>query len=445
MIHPKILTLKNRGFTLIETLVGSIVFALVAVAAYQAFAGLMSAVLSSRAKVAATSIATEKFEIIRNLPYVDVGISGGIPSGKIARNQTVTRDGYIFHIQTTIRNYDDPFDGTITGSPSDTSPSDYRLVHLDINCSNCKHFSPLQFTTLVAPYALETASNNGALFIQVFDALGSPVQGASVHIENNNVVPAISIDETTDNGGWIKIVDAPTGVNVYNITATKTGYTADQTYPLGGVAGANPLNPDSTVVIQQVTQTSLSIDRASTLSVSSLDNACLALPDIDFSITGTKKIGLPNTLKYPTQNFSTDISGSKTITNVEWDDYNIALNEATYDLVGVSSFPTTSISPNENKSINITTTPHLDKALMVSVQDNNGAPIDGATVELQRVGFVETKNTNSGACPTPGQVFWNGLLDGTYTLTVSKSGYQDSIASFPLSSAWQHRNLILLP
>lgn len=445
MIHQKILALKNRGFTLIETLVGSIVFALVAVAAYQAFAGLMSAVLASRAKVAATSIATEKFEIIRNLPYVDVGISGGIPTGKIARNQTVNRDGYSFDIQTTIRNYDDPFDGTIAGIPGDTSPSDYRLVHLDINCSNCKHFSPLQFTTLVAPYALETASTNGALFIQVFDALGNPVQGASVHIENNSTVPAISIDETTDNGGWIRIVDAPTGVNVYNISATKTGYTTDQTYPLGGAAGANPLNPDSTVVIQQVTQTSLSIDRTSTLEVTSLDNACLPTPSIDFSITGTKKIGLPDTLKYPTANFSTDLLGTETISNIEWDDYHIELNTGLFDMVGVSSFPITSISPNETKAIDIITTPHLDNALLVSVQDNNGLPIDGATVDIQTAGFSNTKDTNSGTCPTPGQAFWNGLTGGTYTMTVSKAGYQSDVSTFPLSAPYQHRNIILLP
>ncbi|MEK7140902.1 MAG: prepilin-type N-terminal cleavage/methylation domain-containing protein, partial [Patescibacteria group bacterium] len=270
---------RKEGFTLIETLVGSVVFALVALSAYQAFSGLMDGVSVSRAKIAATSLVNEQLEIIRNLAYDNVGIESGLPAGTIERTQTLLRDNYSFTVTTTIRNIDDPFDGTIGGNPSDTSPADYKSVDLDITCSNCKRFNPIKFTTLVAPYALETASTNGALFMQVIDAQGVPIQGASVHLVNTQTNPDIIIDETTDNGGWIKIVDAPPGVNAYNIIATKSGYTTDQTYPPGGVAGADPINPDATVVIQQVTQTSFSIDRISTLAVSSVDAACAALPN----------------------------------------------------------------------------------------------------------------------------------------------------------------------
>ena len=77
----------NKGFTLIETLVGSIIFLIIALSAYNAFGVLMNIVAASRAKLAATSVANEKFEIIRNLPYSDVGIIAGIPAGKIQRNQ----------------------------------------------------------------------------------------------------------------------------------------------------------------------------------------------------------------------------------------------------------------------------------------------------------------------------------------------------------------------
>src|SRR3989338_7563998 len=209
----------------------------------------MDAVLQSQAKIAATTVANEGFEIIRNLPYADVGILGGLPVGKIPRTRTVLRDNYSFNVTTTIRSVDDPFDGTIEGSPSDTSPADYKLTDQDITCTNCKIFNPLKFTTLVAPHALETGMNNGALFIQVFDAGGIPIPNTS-----------LNIDETTDNTGCVKIVDAPPGTNAYNIIATKSGFTQDQTYPLNGVAGPNPNKHDPTVVLQQVTQTSLSID-----------------------------------------------------------------------------------------------------------------------------------------------------------------------------------------
>src|SRR3989344_2389895 len=242
---------NQKGFTLIETLVGSVIFVVLALSAYKAFGVLMDTVVMSRAKLVATTLANEKFEIIRNLPYDDVGILGGLPVGKIQRTEIILRDDYSFTIQTTIRSVDDTFDGTIGGSPSDTSPADYKLADLDISCSNCKTFTPLNFTTLVAPRALETASNNGALFIQVFDSGGVPVSGASVHIVNTETNPDTIIDETTDNGGWIKIVDAPPGINAYNIVATKSGFTKDETYPPGGTAGPDPIKPNPTVVLHQ--------------------------------------------------------------------------------------------------------------------------------------------------------------------------------------------------
>jgi prepilin-type N-terminal cleavage/methylation domain-containing protein len=438
--------MNQKGFTLIETLVGSAILLILALSTYKAFGVLMDAVSLSRAKIAATSIANEKFEIIRNLPYNDVGIIGGLPIGKIERNQIVVRDNYSFNITNTIRNIDDLFDGTIGGNPSDLSPADYKSVDLEISCSNCKIFSPLKFTTIIAPHSLETASSNGALFIKVFDKGGLPIQGVTVNIVNTQANPDININETTDNEGWVKIIDAPPGTNAYNITATKLGYSQDQTYPIGGAAGPDPLLSDATVVIQQVTQPGLSIDRTSSLAVATIDSACLALPNIGFSLTGTKLIGEPSVLKYPTQNFTTDASGNYTFPSLEWNSYQVLLTSGLYDLAGTSLLPTFAIDPNENKSLQLVVVPHLEKALLVSVKDQNNSAIDGATVNLVKGIFDETKTTNSGACTTPGEVFWNGLEGGVYTLTVSKTGYQTSITNnLSISSSWQNQNIVLTP
>lgn len=440
-------SLKNkRGFSLIETLVGSAVFILIALTSYKAFGVLMEAVASSQAKIAATSVANERLEIIRNLPFSDVGIVAGIPVGKVARTQNISRDGYSFTVQTTIRNVDDTFDGTIGGSPNDTSPADYKMVDLDISCTNCKNsFTPLKFTSLVSPRALETASTNGALFVQVFDSAGLPVTGADVHIVNTQTNPDTIIDEVTDNGGWVKIVDAPPGTNAYNIAATKNGYSQDQTYPLGGAAGPTPLKPDSTVVIQQVTQISLSIDRTSTLNVSTVDGACLALSSVGFSLTGTKLIGTPSVLKYPAHNFTTDGLGSYLATGLEWDTYSALLTSGLLDLAGSTPLPSFSISANSTQALQLVAVPHVNRALLVSVKNSTGTAIDGATVRLQKSGFDQTKTTNSGACATPGQVFWNGLASGTYTMTITKAGYQTSVTSVDMTPNWQNQTITLNP
>ncbi len=436
---------NQKGFTLIEMLVGSAVFVVIALAAYQAFSVLMATTLYTRIKVSATELANERFEIIRNLPYSDVGIVGGLPVGKIVRVQNITRDNYSFTVQTTIRSVDDPFDGTIGGSPNDTSPADYKLVDLDITCSSCKNFSTLSFTTLIAPHALETASTNGALYMRVIDSSGIAVPSASFHIVNTHTSPATVIDETTDNTGWVKIIDAPPGTNVYNISATKSGYTTDQTYPIGGAAGANPVKPDATVVTKQVTQTSFAIDRTSSLTINTVNSSCVALPSIGFSLTGTKLIGT-NVFKYPTHNFTTDSAGNYSLPSLEWDTYSALLTSASYDLAGTTPLPTFGINPNESKNLQLIAVPHLNRALLVSVKTSAGVTIDGATVRLQKSGFDQTQTTNSGSCATPGQVFWNGLTNGTYTLTVTKTGYQtNTIASYSVSSTWQNLNVTLTP
>jgi prepilin-type N-terminal cleavage/methylation domain-containing protein len=436
---------KEKGFTLIETLVGTAIFLVVALSAYNAFSVLMDAVLASRAKVAATLVANERVEIIRNMPYADVGIVGGIPVGKISRTQVVVRDNYSFGVQTTIRSVDDPFDGTIGGNPPDTSPADYKLVDLDITCSNCKLFTPLKFVTLVAPHALETASANGALFIQVFDSGGIPVAGASVHIVNTQTNPDTIIDETTDNAGFVKIVDAPPGTNAYNITVTKTGYSQDQTYPGGGAAGPNPIKIDSTLVAQVVTQITFAIDKVGSLTTTTVNAACAPLPSIGFSLTGTKLIGTPAVLKYPAKNFTTDATGNFAIQNLEWDAYSALLTSVTFDLAGSTPFPNFSINPNENKTLKLVAVPHVNGALLVSVKDSSGTAIDSASVELQKAGFDQTKTTNSGTCPTPGQVFWNGLANGPYTLTVSKTGFQTSVTAINVPTSWMNQNVTLTP
>ena len=126
----KIFHSDNRGFSLVELLVGVAVLSVVAVAVYNSYSGIFKIVYDSRAKLDAVDLANEQLEIARNLPYSQVGIAGGIPTGTMAHLQTVTRDSATFTVTTTVRNIEDPFDGTLGGAPNDTSPADYKLVEV---------------------------------------------------------------------------------------------------------------------------------------------------------------------------------------------------------------------------------------------------------------------------------------------------------------------------
>ena len=150
----------KKGFTLIETLVAATILALVGGAVYGVFAKITRYSSDLRARSLATTMANEQFEVIRNLPYSQVGIVGGVPSGLVAHTQTLTRGGKGFLVTTTIRNIDDPFDGTIGGSPNDLSPADNKLVEIQIDCLTCNASTTAIFSGRVAPKNLETASTN---------------------------------------------------------------------------------------------------------------------------------------------------------------------------------------------------------------------------------------------------------------------------------------------
>ena len=112
----------SGGFLLAELLVGVTVFAIIAISVYQTYTSIFNSVYLSRAKINAVDLIDEELEIVRNLPYADVGIVGSIPSGKLVRSQSLVRGGNQFDVTTTGRNVDDPFDGTLGGNPNDRSP-----------------------------------------------------------------------------------------------------------------------------------------------------------------------------------------------------------------------------------------------------------------------------------------------------------------------------------
>lgn len=405
-IYTKKASGHRSGFTLVEVLVSVAVFAYISVSIYQGYVKVMEVVRVSRVKVASAALANEQLEIIRNLPYADVGISGGLPAGKVIQNQTLTRDGVSFDVKATIRNIDDPFDGTIGGTPNDTSPADYKLIEVEISCPTCKNFQPVSFTSYVAPKGLETTSTNGALFVRVFNAVGQPVSGANVHIENNQASPPIVIDDTTNNDGVLQIVDAPPGVEAYEITVSKPGYSQEKTYLTGAPGNPNPVKPHATVGVQQVTQTSFSIDLTSTLNIASVSETCTPVGDIDFSLEGLKLIGTaPDVLKYNV-NHITNGAGNKTIPALEWGTYNALLTDASYDLIGSTPLLPLTLNPSTNQDFKLIVASKDPRSLLVTVKDaSTQLPLSGTSVTLEKTGYNNTLTTGRGFLR---QTDWSG-------------------------------------
>lgn len=393
---------RSGGFSLIEVIVASAIFAVVALAIYQGFFSITNLIAASRDKIAMIDLVNSEFELIRNLSYSNVGLQGGVPNGVLSATTTATKDGRQFEVTRVIRNVDDPFDGTIGGSPNDLSPADYKMVQISVSCLSCKN--PLDFSAVanVAPKNLETASTNGALFVRVFDANGNPVPQANVSV--SSAATGISINDTTNNEGLLAIVDIPPAQNAYRIVTTKSGFTTDRTYP-SSAGNPNPINPDATVLLQQLTQVSFIIDRVSTINVRSKDLQCAAVPDVPFSIAGAKLIGTnPDVLKF-SGNYTTDTSGEKILNDMEWDTFTFTVG-GSFNLIGLNPISPFNVLPNATQNVDIIIGSGAPNNLLVSVRDSaTSLPLSEVNLTLNQGSFVATKVTGRGYME---QTDWSG-------------------------------------
>ncbi len=395
----------SRGFSLIEVLAAVAVFLIFAIGVYGGINMVFKIVYQSRMTILETALLSEELEIARNLPYDRVGIVGGVPAGDLTRVKTVSRNGKDFQLITTVRNIDDPFDGTIGGAPRDLAPADYKLVEMSAICLGCVQQKPVILSTTVSPKNLEGATQNGAVFINVFDAAGLAVAGAGVRVENNTLNPTLLINDTTDNEGMLRLIDLPTSTLGYDITVGKDGYSTDRTYAIVP-NNAKPVKLPVTVATQTVTEISFSIDRLGSLDVRAINTACAAIGWVPFRLHGGKLIGTePDVFKYDA-NLTTDGSGGNKILGLEWDKYHLDVAASNFDLAGAAPLTPLNLTPGLNQEVALVLRPRSENSLLVKVKDaGTGLPLSKAIVRLSQNGYDETLITGLGYSR---QTDWSG-------------------------------------
>ena len=397
---------KNvSGFTLIEVIVAVAIFVLFSVGIYGAISFVFKIVYQSRLTTLETALLSEELDVVRNVSYADVGIVGGVPAGLIPYTKAITRNGISFSITATVRNIDDPFDGTLGGNPNDSAPADYKLVELSVICNQCFQRTPVALSTVVGPKNLEGSSKNGALFIHVFDAQGLSVPGAAVHIVDNATNPATTIDDVTDNEGYLRVIDAPTGTLSYAINVSKNGYSSDFTVS-STQQNPNPVRPPANIVSQTVTEVSFAIDRVGSINLTTLNTVCSAVANTSVAIQGAKYIGTdPLVYKY-NQTVVTDGSGGKALANMEWDTYTFSTMGTARDIVGAIPQLPVKLDPGVAQNVTLVVMPHVANSLLATIKDaGTGLPLAGATVQPVGTGYDQTYTTDLGFTR---QTDWSG-------------------------------------
>ena len=365
---------KTRGFTLVEVLVGTAIFLIVAAAAYGGFVSLLQIANASQAHILAVELADEQFEIIRNMPYVNVGLTNGIPQGVLPQTQTLTRGGFTFTVTLVIRNQD---------LSTSTVQASTKLVEVDVACASCQQsFTPIALTGQVSPANLQSASTGGAVIVNVFDSNGNPIQGASVTLQST-ATSSITDSDITNDSGALDIIGVAPGYQVYHVTVSKSGYSTAST------------SPDATVVQGSITTVSLEIDKLSTLNVSSVGPTCASVGNFAFNLTGTKTSG--GSPLY-SQNLTTNSSGSLALTSMIPDTYTLTPTDSSRDANGITPFSPFALGSGTTQNVQLVVVPANENSLLVTVEDgsNSNNPLSGATVELAGSGYDQTQTTGQG-------------------------------------------------
>lgn len=410
------------GLTLVDIVVSVSVFTMVALAIFSIIQANLRAIGTYREKSEVAALADRYIEVVRNLPYSQVGTVNGNPHGVLPDQPNalqITYNNASYKVYYAVSYVDDPADGTILAG-TDPAPNDYKQIKVYIQKVATGATTP--FLTNVSPKGLEGLASGGALSIQVFDSVGQPVPNATLTIANNAISPTINLTRTADtSGNWIE-VGLPNSVNGYHITATKSGYSSDQTYPISG-GNPNPVKPDATISNGQVTQISFSIDKQSDLTINGLDSLCQPLNGIGVALTGTKLIGTsPNVLKFDSI-FSTNSSGQIELDPIEWDTYTPSITSSGYMIYGSSPIQQITVFPDTSLQSTMILGPATTNSLLVIVKDaTTGNPLEGATVQLSNagIGYDVTKYT---AGSTLYQEDWSGGSGSSDFSPVTASQY----------------------
>ncbi len=397
---------KAYGFTIIEVIIGIAIFSILLLGVMSSYSALSNSVRSGREKVVIASMAANNLEVVRNMPYSQVGTINGNPNGTLpdcvnscanARTQTIEGKTYkIYYEITNVHDLADPIAGNAT----------YKQVKLFVK--NTATGFATTFLTTVAPKNLLANANSGAIAIQVINASGEPVPGATISIQNIAIVPNIILNRTSDSTGLWTEVGLPASVNGYHIVVTKSGYSSDMTYPITA-QNPNPTKPDATVVNAQVTQISFNIDLTSTLVVKTLDQTCQNVNGVNVNVRGTKQIGTnPIVYKY-SQNF-TSANGLININPLEGDIYTpTLLTGQSYMVYGTSPIQQISVLPGTTQTFTLILGPYSTNSLLVIVKDNaTGSALEGATVHLRKGGSVPQDYYGT----TGGSVWLQSAWDG---------------------------------
>lgn len=263
-------TQLTAGFTYIELIVVTSIVVLIFGAIITSFQFALELNQTSRAKLSALSLANDRMEYFRSLPYDDVGVALGFPAGVIPQESILELNGIEFEERVRVDYVDDPADGLL-GDDDNAIIQDYKKIKLEYTWDIGSSTKQLELVSNIVPRSVETSAGGGTVRVNVLDADSSLLQGASVNLYSSTSPYTYNVTNPTGSDGTALFsVPADSG---YQLTVTGNiggmQYSETGTY-IATTSNPNPVTVPFTVVESGISTLTFQIGALSDLVLTTL-------------------------------------------------------------------------------------------------------------------------------------------------------------------------------
>ncbi|EKD58252.1 MAG: hypothetical protein ACD_56C00165G0007 [uncultured bacterium] len=442
----KIKIRNKKGFSLVEALIFSLIAVIVVVVFYKTFANGAKVLRDSRARIAASQVANERMEVVRNVPYENLTTDPD-DGWHIEEFETLTRSKIVFDVQTEITYVDDDYDN----DAEDQRPNDYKQIKVYVKWKSEGLDKVIEVISFVAPPGSEELLDGGVLEIDIHQSDGQPVDNANVVVRKASDGTSLFSDQTMSNG-LIKLIGYDTGDAIYEVSVDRSNYYPVKTmHPIDDPSGIIPSDDVHATVWTGRWNKTIVFDKLASFNLKTMDPFGNAIGNIDFEIEGGRNLGTYKdtgltAYSYEKMEHASNVSGEFSLSGESPGkyifNYLTTTNNDNYLFWKIEPYYNATrnifdVAPGQTSNFTIKLLDESFPAIFLKV-DDGVTPISDVIVELKSdsLSYLKTQTTDQfgyvyfpieeGGAITP-------LLNGEeYQISINEDGY-DSIESSPIT------------
>jgi hypothetical protein len=382
------------GFTVMELVWSASILLVVAMGVIGVLNFAAESTRRSAARVTALNVATQQLEKARSMPYDSVGVvyadgSHGSPAGTLAAVQTINGT---YQVTT-----------SVIWARTSAGRAQYKKVYVAVAWTNAGGGS-LDVSTNI--FGKSFLVNTGDMQVTIlYKTSNQPVPGVLVTVTS----AAGAYSAYTDEAGVAFFGYIPSGT--YAVSAAITGYIVDVGPPLDAVGVTADGYSPVTAYAQEASSIRVSMTAlASDGTTTPLSGVTVNAKKTGSTVVLTATTGTDGTVLFPTL-----VVGEYVI-------------DASMTGYGPATGNVSVTVPGSDYSLALSMSARV--GLTIRVVDGAGAIVSGALVYVK--GPSSTINVAGSPATTPsnnGEVSFTSLVNGTYALTASKTGYTSATGS----------------